>query len=87
MHLNKVDLTPNQRERYRNIELLAGSVALIGSIGGVIYAKRTGGGFWRYVGWWIAGGLITGVPARLVATPFKNKILKEGERNIENTES
>jgi hypothetical protein len=77
--MENLDLTPNQKQRILNIEMLAGSVALIGSIGGLIYAKNTGGGFLRYVGYWIVGGLITGIPARLVATPFKNKILKEGD--------
>lgn len=80
-----LNLTPNQEERYKNINYLVGSIALIGSIGGVIYANKTGGGFWRYVGFWIVGGLVTGVPARIIATPFKNKILKEGESNPDAT--
>lgn len=74
-------MTPSQKARYRNISYLAGSVALVGSIGAVIYAKKTGGGFWRYVGYWIAGGLVAGIPARLVALPFQNKILKEVGNN------
>jgi hypothetical protein len=75
-------MTPSQKARYMNITYLAGSVALVGSIGAVIYAKKTGGGFWRYVGYWIAGGLVAGIPARLVALPFQNKILREvGENN------
>ena len=69
--------SPSQKARYRNISALAGSVALVGSIGGIIYAKKTGGGFWRYVGYWIAGGLVAGIPARLIALPFQNKILRE----------
>jgi len=56
------------------------SAGLLGSIGGLIYAGRTGGGFWRYVGFWIAGGLAVGLPAMLVATPFKNKILGKGDK-------
>jgi hypothetical protein len=75
-----VVLTPNQQERIRNIQGVQMGVSLIGSIGGVIYAKRTGGGFWRYVGYWILGGLITGVPAALIAVPLKNKILKESDK-------
>jgi len=74
-------MTPSQKARYMNITYLAGSVALVGSIGAVIYAKKTGGGFWRYVGYWIAGGLVVGIPARLVALPFQNKILREVGNN------
>lgn len=77
MKTTKENLTPSQQARYDNITYLAGSVALLGSIGGIIYAKKTGGGFWRYVGYWIAGGLVAGIPARLVALPFQNKILRE----------
>ncbi len=70
-------LTASQIQRIANIQLVQSSVAVLGSIGGLIYAKKTGGGFWRYVGYWIVGGLVAGIPAMLVATPFKNKILKE----------
>jgi hypothetical protein len=73
-------LSDNQKEQIRNINAIQMSVGLLGSIGGLIYAKKTGGGFWRYVGYWIAGGLVTGIPAMLVATPFKNKILKDGDK-------
>ncbi len=74
------NLTDNQKERIRNIQAIAASISLVGSIGGVIYAKKTGGGFWRYVGYWILGGLVTGIPAKLITTPFTNKILKEGDK-------
>ena len=74
-------MTPSQKARYSNITYLAGSVALVGSIGAVIYAKKTGGGFWRYVGYWFAGGLVAGIPARLIALPFQNKILREVGNN------
>lgn len=78
--MDDLKLTPNQKARINNINMIAGSIALIGSIGGVVYAKKTGGGFWRYVGYWIVGGLVIGVPARLVALPFKNGILKAGDK-------
>ena len=85
MKNDKTNLTPNQKERLNNINYVVGGIALVGSIAGVIYAKKTGGGFWRYVGYWIAGGLVVGVPCRLVALPFKNKILREGDNNNTNT--
>lgn len=79
MATNKETLTPNQKARINNIDMITGSIALLGAIGGVMYAKKTGGGFWRYVGYWIVGGLASGIPARLVALPFKNSILKKGD--------
>lgn len=72
-------LNPNQKLRIKNIETIQISAATLGSIAGVIYAGKTGGGFWRYVGYWIAGGVAVGLVSQLVATPFKNKILKEAE--------
>jgi uncharacterized membrane protein len=72
-------LSPTEKARIDNINYVIGGLALVGSILGVIYAKRTGGKFWRYVGYWIAGGVAFGVTSRLIATPFKNKILKEAE--------
>jgi len=74
-------MNDNQKSRITNIDLLTGSIALIGAIGGVIYAKKTGGGVLRYIGYWIVGGLAFGVPARLVALPFKNKIIAESAPN------
>ncbi len=74
-------MNENQKSRIANIDLVTASVGLIGAIGGVIYAKRTGGGALRYVGYWILGALALGVPARLVALPFKNKIISESAPN------
>ena len=86
MATNNETLTPNQKARINNIDMITGSIALLGAIGGVMYAKKTGGGFWRYVGYWIVGGLASGIPARLVALPFKNAILKNGDTQTPKTE-
>ena len=77
------ELNRNQQARFDNIFLLTSSIGLLGSIGGVIYAHKTGGHFWRYVGYFILGGMITGIPARIVALPFENKIIKEAQDNEE----
>ena len=82
METNKQTLTPNQQERIRNINGIQATVSLIGLVAGIVYAKKTGGGFWRYVGWSFVGSLVTGLPAQLIATPFKNKILKEGDTSV-----
>lgn len=70
-------MTENQKERIRNLDAIQASVSLIGLVAGIVYAKKTGGGFWRYVGYSFAGSLVLGLPAMLAITPFKNKILKE----------
>lgn len=77
------DLNNNQQARLNNIVWLTGSIGLLGSVGGIIYAHKTGGHFWRYVGYFILGGMITGIPARVVALPFENKIIKEAQDNEE----
>lgn len=72
-------MTENQKERIRNLEAIQASASLIGLVAGIIYAKKTGGGFWRYVGWSFAGSLALGLPALLATTPAKNKILREAD--------
>lgn len=75
-----MELTENQQSRLANINYVIGSISLLGSIGGVIYSKRTGGGFWRGVGYFILGGLALSLPAKVISLPFANKIIKESEK-------
>jgi len=50
-------------------------VGLIGSTAGLIYANKTGGGFWRYVGYFVLGGFVVGAIPRLVYfIPKENEI-------------
>jgi len=72
------ELTESQTKRIQNIDFAIAGLALLGSIGGIMYAKKSGGGALRYVGYWIVGGLAIGVPSRLIALPFKNNIIKNG---------
>jgi hypothetical protein len=74
-------LNESQKQRIFNINIIENTVGTIGFIGGIIYANRTGGKFWRYVGYGILGGLVFRLPAYVISTPFKNKILKESESN------
>ena len=76
-----MELTDNQKSRIKNLEKIQISASFVGGIGGAIYAKKTGGGFWRYVGWWIAGSVALGLVSSLAVTPFKNRILKEGDES------
>lgn len=77
-------MTQNQQTRINNINYVIGSISLLGSIGGVIYSSRTGGGFWRGVGYFILGGMIVSLPAKLISVPFVNKIVKETAAQEEN---
>lgn len=48
--------TPQEIQENRNAnrrQALAG----LGNVGGWIYAAKTGGGFWRYLGWGLVGGV------------------------------
>ncbi len=80
-----MELTENQKTRIDNINYVASSIGLLGAIAGVIYSHKTGGGFWRGVGYWILGGVSLGTVAALATLPFKNNILKEGDNNTEST--
>ena len=51
-----------------NIQMSA--IALAGSIAGVVYSVKKGNGFWPGVGYWILGGMVIGIPARIA---FANK--------------
>lgn len=48
-------LTENQEQRIKNLESIQWSVTLLGNISGIMYVNKTGGGFWRYVGYTIVG--------------------------------
>ena len=67
------ELTQSQTDRLKNITMIESSMGLLGFVGGIVYAKKTGGHFWRYVGWSFAGSLAVGLVAMLATTPFKNK--------------
>ncbi len=71
-------LTDSAQARLLNIQYTTSGLGLLGGIAGVIYSNRTGGHFWRGVGYFFLGSIVVGVAARLVALPFENKIIKEG---------
>jgi len=81
------ELSDNQKARIVNIQYVLGSISFLGSVGGLIYANRTGGKFWRYVGYFIVGGMIVGVPAKIISLPFVNKIIGESKDNPISTET
>jgi hypothetical protein len=74
--------TESQIARIKQLNALQMGAGLVGLIGGVIYAKRTGGGFWRYVGYSLLGELIVGLPVYAITLPMRNKIIKESESEV-----
>jgi len=71
------ELSVNAKQRILNIQMVQASFAFLGGIGGVVYSNKTGGGFWRGVGYWIVGSVAVGVVGKLIALPFENKIIKD----------
>jgi hypothetical protein len=78
-------LTDVGKQKLNNITLIIGGFGLLGGIGGVIYSRRTGGGFWRGVGYYFVGSLALGLPLRLALTPAINKVMSEETINVNNT--
>lgn len=60
-----------------NANIVWGSVTLLGNIGGVILAHKMGYKFWGKVGFFFLGGIVTGLPMRLV---YANKISERQAR-------
>ena len=58
-----------------NASMTWATVGFLGSIGGVIIAHKMGYKFWGKVGFFFLGGMVTGIPMRLI---YANKI---NERN------
>lgn len=60
-----------------NANIVWGSVSLLGSIGGVVVAHKMGYKFWGKVGFFFLGGMVTGLPMRLI---YANKISERQAR-------
>ncbi len=76
-------LTDSAAARIGNVEYMIAGASLLGAIGGVVYSNRTGGGFWRGVGYFFLGSIVVGVTARIIAIPFENKIIKDGVTTVD----
>jgi len=71
-------LTDSAQMRLDNINYSLMGFSALGGIGGVFYSHKTGGGFWRGVGYYLLGSLAVGTVVGLAALPFKNAIIKNG---------
>jgi hypothetical protein len=65
----------------RSLQLIQMGISGIGTIGGWVYANKTGGGFWRYVGFGLLGGIAAGSVGYFTTMQRINKIdtLLEGK--------
>jgi len=79
------ELTDVGKQKINNITLIIGGFSILGGIGGVMYSHKTGGGFWRGVGYYFLGSLALGLPLRLALTPSINKVISEETISIDNT--
>jgi len=61
----------------RSLGYIQAGLGTIGTIGGWVYANKTGGGFWRYVGFGLLGGVAIGVIGYFTTMQKANKIVTE----------
>lgn len=78
-------LTEVGKQKMLKIDIAILSASLLGGIGGVIYSKKTGGGFWRGVGYFVVGSILLRTAVFVATIPAQNKILNEDSINVDNT--
>jgi len=68
--LSETDLQTKKTQ----LGILRSGLGGAGTVAGWIYANKTGGGFWRYLGFGFLGGSIVGVITYLAVMPRVAKI-------------
>jgi hypothetical protein len=58
----------------KSLALAQMGVGTLGTVGGWVYANKTGGGFWRYVGFGLIGGIALGAVGYFTLMQQSNKI-------------
>ena len=48
------------QSKIRKAQIIQGGIGSLGTIAGIVYASKTGGGAWRYIGFAILGGIALG---------------------------
>jgi hypothetical protein len=73
------------KAKARTLDQQNAMVGAIGGVAGLVYANKTGGGIWRYVGYFLLGGFAVGMlPNFFYFAPQKNKVvamIKEKSNN------
>jgi len=80
-------LTKTELEgKKRSLQLTQMGVSSVGMVGGFIYANKTGGKFWRYVGYGLLGSIAAGSIGYFTTMQRINKIntlLEEKNKELE----
>ena len=74
----------------RSLQMTQMGISSVGMVGGFIYANRTGGRFWRYVGYGLLGSIAAGSIGYFTTMQRINKIntlLAEKKNTDEKTTS
>ena len=58
----------------KSLALIQMGIGSVGTIAGWVYANKTGGGFWRYVGFGFLGGVTLGTIGYFTVAQRINKI-------------
>jgi hypothetical protein len=58
----------------KSLRLAQAGIGTLGTVAGWVYANKTGGGFWRYVGFGFAGGVALGAIGYFTLMQRVNKI-------------
>lgn len=77
----KSNLTQSQLDRLAKINHVQISCAIIGAVGGLLYARKRGngniGGLWKGLLYAIGGTIIVTIPASFALEYMKNNIINE----------
>jgi cation transporter-like permease len=65
---SQVVIDKDLEKRLLNAKIIAGSIGTVASIGAVVYNIKTGGGFWRGVGYFLLAGVVVSIPVHYIAT-------------------
>jgi hypothetical protein len=68
------------QRKIRQMAIVQYGIASLGTVGGFVYANKTGGGFLRYIGFGIIGGIAGGSLAYLGTMTLTNKYVTELEK-------
>jgi hypothetical protein len=71
--LKKLSITELEGKK-NSMKLIQGGLGAAGMVGGWVYANRTGGGFWRYVGFGFLGSIAGGSIGYFTTMQRINKI-------------
>lgn len=70
-------MTDAQKSKILNIRIATMSLSTLAGIGAVVYNIKTGGGFWRGVGYFVLASVVVGFPIGVIGNTFIAKELNK----------